>query len=110
MARRLFSTRFIAHQGLHGHTASVVVPEGHIYVVKQLTAYMNPLLGISTIFFIDDLSGAALWSAASQAGTAAWFGFYGALVFPAGQSMSFASASQPGDNVDVFASGYDLLE
>ncbi len=108
MAHPVFSRRFIAEQGLSTTGSTVTVPAGHVYVVKQVTMYMDPSFGITRAFFEDDTSGAALFSGGTNIGTPAWFGLYGALVFEAGQGFHFHVAASPGDGVDVFASGYDL--
>jgi hypothetical protein len=110
MARQLYSTRFLAVQGLAGTGASVTVPPGHVYIVKQLTLYSNPLLGQVHAFFEDDTSGAALFSGGWNPGTPEWFGFYGALVFLPGQGFHFQVDVTVGDAADVYAGGYDLLQ
>lgn len=108
MARQLYSTRFIALQGLQATSASVTVPAGHVYVVKQITMYMDPNFGTTRAFFQDDVSGAALFSGATNIGTPAWFGFYGAIVFEPGDGFHFHVAASPTDGCDVYAGGYDL--
>lgn len=109
MAFRLFSTRFIAHQGLSSSSETITVPQGHVYVVKQLTFYSNPLLGPARADFRDVGSGATLFAAGTNAGTPGWFGFYGALTFLAGEAFQWEAHVQPTDAVDVYAGGYDLL-
>lgn len=106
---RLFSTRFIAQQGLSGSSEIVTVPQGHLFVVKQLTMYANPLLAPARGFFRDLESGAALFSAATTTGTPGWFGFYGALTFESGQSFQWHAEVELTDAIDVYAGGYDLL-
>jgi hypothetical protein len=109
MSRSIFSTRFLAQQGLAGTGASITVPAGHVYIVKQVTLYSNPLLGQVHAFFEDDTSGAALFSAGWNPGTPAWFGLYGALVFEEGQGFHFQVDVTAGDACDVYAGGYDLV-
>jgi hypothetical protein len=108
VARSLYSTRFIAVQGLAGTGASVTVPPGMVYIVKQVTLYSNPLLGQVHAFFEDGVSGAALFSAGWNPGTPAWFGFYGALTFLEGQTFHFQVDVTAGDAADVYAGGYSL--
>jgi len=88
---------------------SVTVPAGHVYVVKQITMYMDPALGQTRCFFQDDSSGAALFSGGANVGAPIWVGFYGALVFEAGQGFHFQVDATLTDEADVYAGGYDLL-
>ncbi len=108
MARQLYSVRFLSQQGLSGTGASVTVPAGHVYIVKQVTIYMDPSFGILRAYFQDDTSGAALFSGAQSPGNPEWFGFYGALCFPAGTGFHFQVTGTIGDSADVYAGGYDL--
>lgn len=105
---QLYSRRFIVAHGLSGSSAAVVVPTGRVYIVKQLTAYMSSTLGTIDAFFHDLGSGAALFHAGVSAGGGGWFGFYGALVFEAGDSFGWDVSVTLGESADVFASGYDL--
>jgi hypothetical protein len=108
MARQVFSRRFIAVQGLHTSTTPIVVPAGHVYVIKQLTMYANPLVQPARGFFRDVGSGAALFSAGTNAGTPGWFGFFGSLAFEPGDSFQWHAEVGIGDDIDVYAGGYDL--
>jgi len=109
VARPIFSTGWIYQQGLNGQGNTITVPQGHVYIVKQLTFYANPLLSPARGFFRDLLSGATLFSAGTQAGTPGWFGFYGALVFNQGASFRWEVEAELTDGGDVYAGGYDLL-
>lgn len=109
MSRAIYSVRFLAQQGLAGTGVSVTVPAGHVYVVKQVTMYCNPLLSQTTMFFQDDTSGAALFSGGVNPGSGEWFGLYGALVFEEGQGFHFQVDSSTSESADVYAGGYDLL-
>lgn len=104
----LYSKRFLAQQGLSGTGASIVVPVGRVYIVKQVTIYMDPAFGITRAFFEDDTSGAALFTGQQTIGNPEWFGLYGALVFEAGMGFHFQVDASPGDGADVYAGGYDL--
>jgi hypothetical protein len=104
----LYSTRFIAAQGLSGTGASVTVPTGRVYIVKQVTIYMDPAFGVTRAFFQDDTSGAALFTGQQTIGNPEWFGLYGALVFREGEGFHFQVDASPGDGADVYAGGYDL--
>lgn len=104
----VYSRRFYAAQGLSGTGTSVVVPVGHVYVVKQVTIYMDPSFGILRAYFQDGASGAALFSGGQSPGNPEWFGFYGQLVFEPGDSFHFQVTGTPGDSADVYAGGYDL--
>lgn len=108
MSRQLYSVRFQAIQGLSGTGPSTTVPAGHVYVVKQLTIYVDPTTLPTRVYFQDDVSGAALFSGAQTAGNPEWFGFYGAMVFGPGDGFHWQVDAGPGDGADVFASGYDL--
>lgn len=108
MAAPIFSRHWIVYQGLNGIGPTVTVPTGRTYIVKQLTFYSNPALGVSRGFFRDLDSGATLFAAAANTGTPSWFGFYGALVFEAGRSFRWETTATLTDGVDVYAGGYDL--
>jgi len=108
MARPVFSRQFISVQGLQGNSPTIVVPPDHVYVVKQLTMYTNPLLAPARGFFRDLGSGAALFSAGTTGANPGWFGFYGALVFEPGMSFRWEANITLTDAIDVSASGYDL--
>lgn len=108
MATPIFSKRFLAHQGLTGTGPSVIVPAGHVYIVKQITIYILPSFGPLKVYFQDDASGAALFTGQQSIGNPEWFGFYGALVFEAGDGFHFQVDAFPGDGGDVYAGGYDL--
>lgn len=107
---RVFSASFITQQGLNGNSSTVTVPAGHTYVIKQLTWYSNPLLTPTRGFFRDLGSGATFFSCATVTGTPAWFGFYGALVFPEGSSFRWEVSAALTDGADVYAGGYDLTD
>jgi len=109
MAFRLFSRRFIAVQGLQSSTTPVVVPEGHTYVIKQLTTYASPLFAPARSDFRDIDSGATLFATGVSQNAPGWQGFYGALVFEAGQSFQWQAHVEATDAIDVYAGGYDLL-
>lgn len=104
----IFSTRFLVKQGLLGTSTMITVPPGYVYIVKQLTAYGNALAGDINAFLEDGGSGAALWDGLIPAGHNGWTGFYGALVFEAGDSFYFRVTSTLGDTADVSAAGYAL--
>jgi hypothetical protein len=87
---------------------TVTVPQGYVYVVKQLTFYSDPLVQPARGWFRDLLSGAALFSAGTAAGAPGWFGFYGALTFTEGASFRWEASVGLGDGVDVYAGGYVL--
>jgi hypothetical protein len=86
------------------------VPPGHRYVIKQLTAYANPLLGPWSADFRSVSSGETRWAAGGADGQAAWFGFYGSLVFLQGEQFQFHVFVTPTDSVDVYAGGYDFID
>jgi hypothetical protein len=86
----------------------VTVPAGHVYVVKQITIYSSPLLSFLAAFFEDDTTGGALFASRFLADAGGWVGFYGALVFEAGQGFHFQVDSTAGEHADVYCGGYDL--
>jgi hypothetical protein len=107
MARIPYSTRFIAQAGLSGRGASVTVPPGRVYVVRQVTIYCSTLSS-TAIFFEDDVSGAALIRGTATIDQGLWFGFYGAFVFHAGDGFHFQVNNAIGESADVYAGGYNL--
>ncbi len=109
MSRLVYSTKFYSFQGLNNPGTIITVPAGHVYVVKQLTFYSSAVLAPCRGFFIDVDSGATLFSAAVNAGTPGWFGFFGTLVFEPGQSFRWSVSAALTDGADVSAHGYDLV-
>lgn len=110
MALPVFSHRFIAQQGLTGTGESISVPEGVVYVVKQVTIYASPILGQTAVFFQDDASGAALFASRFSIDQGGWVGFYGALVFDSGDGFHFQVDNTAGEHADVYAGGYVLTK
>lgn len=104
----IFSKRFLIAPGLLGASSTVTVPAGHVYVVKQLTVYANAALGDINAFFEDVATTAALFDGLIPGGKNGWAGFYGALVFEAGDAFLWHVTSSFGETADCFASGYDL--
>lgn len=104
----IYSTRFYVKQGLSGSSPPIVVPGGRVYIVKQLTIYASPLLGLTTIFFHDLGSGAALWAQDANISSPVSGTFFGSFVFTEGQSFGFTVNSSFGESADVYAGGYDL--
>lgn len=99
---------------MNGASSTVEVPQGHTYVVKQLTFYSNPTLETVRGYFRDLQTGATLFSCAApvtlDAGAQpAWFGFYGALVFHEGYTFRWEVHAGLTDGADVYAGGYDLI-
>jgi hypothetical protein len=109
LSRPIYSAGWIYERGLNGAGATIVVPENHTYIIKQLTFYSNPLLSPARGFFRDLLTGASLFSCGTQAGTPGWFGFYGALVFAEGSEFRWEVEAELTDGADVYAGGYDLI-
>lgn len=107
MSRAAYSKRFYAKAGLSGTGASVIVPAGRVYVVRQVTIYSAPL-GIVASFFEDDETGAALFSARFTGDSGGFQGFYGVLVFEPGQGFHFQVNATLTDACDVYCGGYDL--
>lgn len=110
MARAIYSAGWIYQQGLKGPSATVTVPPNHTYIVKQLTFYANPLLAPARGFFRDLATGATLFSAGTQAGQPAWYGFYGAIVFGPNSTFRWEVEAEVTDGADVYAGGYDLIQ
>jgi hypothetical protein len=79
-----------------------------VYIVKQVTIYSSPLNPVRA-FFEDDTSGAALFSGTFTGASGGWVGFYGALVFEAGEGFHFQVNATLSDAADVYAGGYDLV-
>lgn len=108
MATHVFSARFFAAQGLTGTGPSVTVPAGRRYVVKQVTMYATPLLAQTAVFLEDDTSGAALFASRFLIDAGGWVGFFGSVVFEAGDGFHFQVNNTLGEGADVYAGGYDL--
>lgn len=106
---QLYSAKFLSIKGLAGDSPIVTVPDGHRYVIKQLTFYSNPFGSPVRGFFKDNDSGADLFSCAASTGQPEWFGFFGTLVFEAGQSFLWHVDRTIPDDADVSAHGYDLI-
>lgn len=84
------------------------MPDGVVYVVKQVTLYASPVLAQTSVFLEDETSGAALFSGRFVIDEAGWVGFYGALVFEPGQGFHFQVDSAVGEGADCYAGGYVL--
>jgi hypothetical protein len=108
MPRPVFSRRFYAAQGLNGSGPSTIVPSGHVYVVKQVTFYMNSSASTITAFLEDEATNAALFSGQVAVGAGAWFGFFGSLVFGPGEGFHAKVDAGAFDAADVYIGGYDL--
>jgi len=108
MARNVYSAVFIAEAGINGDTADVIVPSGHVYVVKQVGGYGNSTVAKIDIFLVDHVTGAALWHGGIAGATNGWLGYYGAWVFPEGAGFHMSVGAAPLDSGDVYAGGYDL--
>lgn len=106
----VFSERFFVQKGLSGTSSAVIVPAGYTFIVKQITLYMSSTLATIDAFLEDAGSGAALFHGGVSAGGGAWFGFYGALVFAAGESFQFNVVTSLGESADVYAGGYRLTD
>lgn len=105
---QIYSKPFVVQKGLSGAGSSVVVPAGRVYIVKEVTIYASPLLGLTTIFLEHEPTGAALIAQDASLTSSLWFGFFGSLVFDAGEGFHFQVNSSFGEAADVSAHGYDL--
>lgn len=108
MARALYSQRFLVQPGLSGTGPSFIVPTGFRAIVKQVTLYAAPLLANTAAFFEHEPSGAALFAERFNINAGGWAGFYGALVFDAGEGFHFQVNNAAGEAADVYAGGYLL--
>lgn len=109
----VYSSRFISQQGVNGDGETVTVPEGHRHLIKQLTFYSNPSLGVVRGFFRDLQTGATLFGCATGVSALGlpepgWFGFFGSLVFDELMQYRWETASTLTDAADVGAFGWDL--
>lgn len=106
----VYSTRFFTEQGLGGTGASVIVPTGHVYVVRYVTWYASVGLAPLVAFLEDDATNAALANATWQPGEAASKNFDCRIVFLAGTGFHVQVNPTVGftDKADVSISGYDL--
>lgn len=95
-------------KGLSGRGASVFALDGQVMIVKEVTIYASPLLGLTTIFLEDDETGAALIAQDANLESPLWFGFFGSLVFHGGQGFHFQVDSTFSEEADVYAGGYIL--
>jgi hypothetical protein len=105
----LYSTSFLNLHNLSGVSAPITVPAGHRYIVRQLTAYASPGFASVYAYFRNLTHGNVLYSVGWAPGQVEWFGFYGALVFQAGESFRWETQSVGPETADLYAGGYDLL-
>lgn len=110
MPRNIYSAAFILEKGLSGHSPDVIVPTNHVHIIKQLLIYANPILGITSVFFQDALTGAALYRATFNVDQGGSQFFYGAIVFGAGSRYRFYCDAAGDNAADVYAGGYDLIQ
>lgn len=109
MPHRVYSRQFISTQGLSG-VQSVVVPAGHTYVVKFVAVYAAASTGTTTVRFEDATQGNTLLRYDIDIFSNH---FYVAneltAVFEEGHAFGFRVDGGIGDNADVFAAGFDLV-
>jgi hypothetical protein len=108
----VYSQRFIVDAGVTGTGRSITVPAGHVYLVRFVSIYCNAPGGVSTVFFEDEPTGAALLFASSADSNPIHMAQDCRFVFEAGQGFHFQVNNEVGftNAADVCASGYDLLE
>jgi hypothetical protein len=109
----VYSRAFIIQPGLTGET-TLDVPEGHVYVVRTISAYTNPPVDATPrLFFMDSFTNATLWYAeagfdAVGAPKATYAQFEGRLVFGPQTQMKLSVGGQGPVRWDVSVHGYDL--
>ena len=87
----------------------VVVPTGHVYVVKTLACFAAPLVGEIRILFRSTSSGATIWHqriGEFETDSRQLVGCH--LAFEEGEGFNFQVICTAPDAADVFASGFDL--
>jgi hypothetical protein len=115
MATVVYSTNFQSFEGLVGDAQHAAVPVDFVYVVKQLTVYMDSGGGTIRARFKNFTSGATLFAAASETDAAqlpvpTWAGFYGTLVFLPGEIFGWEVQADPvsGRGADVSTNGFEF--
>jgi len=105
----IYSFPFIVATGVSGDSDTVTVPDGHVFIVKQLTAFTHPSVFVTRVFFKDADAGGALWFTETPTVERWYASFYGAICFYPGGSFKFSVESAGAEQADVYAGGYDLL-
>lgn len=110
MSSPVYSKQFFRESGVTGTSSSVVVPEGHVYIVRFVAIYCNAPAGPTTVFFEDDESGGALLWASSDEANPIHVAQDCRFVFEADQGFHFQVNNTVGfdNSADCFAAGYDL--
>jgi len=113
--RPIFSRRWIVETGLQGDSQTILVPDGHEYIVKVVTFYSSPVAETVRGFFMDALLNTTLFACAAAVRLStdpaqpAWYGYYGAFCFPSGTAFKWHVSAGLNDGADVYAGGYDLV-
>lgn len=109
MPRTIYSRSFIAQAGLTGRGASVIVPAGFVYVVKDVTVYAGRSAVPIDVFFEHEPSGAALLHTVNGIGGGIDTQWAVGLVFEAGEGFHFQVDNPLGtEHADVSAAGFAL--
>ena len=108
MPTRVYSRPFISKQGASA-PETVVVPAGHVWVVKMITSYANPAFGSITVAFRNFTTGCLHWRHETALLTHHDEQVPLTIAFLQGEEFGFSIGTFVGDSADVFAGGYDLL-
>lgn len=107
MALRVYSTQFVSNTFSTGGGAVLVVPDGHTWVIRDVTAvFDNDNFGGATVQV--GTAECSFWQASRPTfyvGSAHW---EGRVVLPAGEQLTVAVSGAAANGVDVTVSGYDL--
>lgn len=105
MAERVYSTQFIAIQGLSAaHT--VTIDDSHVGIVRDIDVYATGAIAIPfTFVFAQGSDGQAFFYYQWDPGAQAWEGWRGRQVIEPGQTFTVTPSNGA---VDVSVSGYLL--
>lgn len=102
----VYSVKFVEKLGL-STGVSVPVPNGHVYIVRDIDVYEGATLTPDVIYFEGTL-GQAIWFEQSDPTSGLTYGSWrGRQVFTEGQAFTIRPASGAWD---VTVSGYDLVD
>ena len=105
----VYSRKFIRGTVSQSSPLTVLVPEGHTYVVKHISAYCGGPAFAVRVWFRSPDDGTALWYA--EWSTTERMGKYydGGFVFEQGERFQFELDTEGGDSANVYAGGFDLI-
>jgi hypothetical protein len=110
MPRPVYSRPFIRTKGLSGPGDVILVPDGFVYVVRQLSVFADAPSGGAEVWFEHHSTDQTLWYQKIGAFTADSRQLDCRFTFFPSESFRFRTPGGSSGPVDVYAGGYQLAE